>query len=318
MNQFRAGLVIFMLALTPAARAAGDCAPAEQLEEKAAPEAIADSAVRLRLVEPANGGAVDADSVLVVEVDYRVARFEPGKFGLMMYFPALVSATAPHGPEGRYELRQASGRVRLCVPLRPVYETARLRWPLSVSVTLNKAIPKSSPHFSAMFEHVAASEAVALNSVAPNRKTETLQAAVVDPEYRDAVTALTGTIVQMNALEQMCRRQPELEVEFTAALRGWTARNEPLIRQILTIQRDLYLRDMGRPEVVAEVMKLHLSAAEKALDELPADLKRAECQRYTRAFSNPRSDLETSGAAQLAVIRARTPAPLASDPPERP
>jgi hypothetical protein len=314
MGHVRNLLAALILALAPVVQAGSDCVPVEQLPEAGVPGEIRQSSVQLQLVEPANDAAVDADSVLVVDVDYRVAHFEPGKYGLMMYFPALVSSASPQGPEGRYELRQASGRVRLCVPLRPAYETSRLRWPLGISVSLNRALPQQSPGFSAMFEQVATSETVALNSVMPPRQTERLQAGTVDPAYRDAVAELTGTIVRMNALEQVCRRQGDIEAEFTAAFRGWVARNEPLIRRILVIQRDLYLRDMGRPEFVADVMKMQAAAAVKALEQLPADAQLAECRRHTRAFSNPRSDLETIGAAQLAVIQSQAPAQMPVDP----
>lgn len=316
MNRMRGWLATFAL-VVPAVHAAGDCVPIEQLPAPASSDRILQSTVKLQLVEPANGAAVDADSVLVVDVDYRVAGFEPGRYGLMMTFPALVSSASPHGPEGRYELRQPAGRVRICVPLRPAYEATRLRWPLSLSVLLNKTLPAFSQS-GPMFENVATSEVVPLNSVMPSGRTEALQASVVDPAYRDAVADLTDTIVRMHALEQVCRRKPDLEVEFMAAFRGWAARNEPMIRQILSLQRDLYLRDMGEPELVARVMTIHSSAAVSALEQLSSEAQRGQCLRHTRAFHNPRSDLETAGAAQLAVIRAHAPAPLPADATQSP
>ncbi len=304
--------VVFGLALVSRAWAGGgDCVPTEMLPDADAP--VAQSSVKLRLVEPSNGAAVDANSVVVVEVDYQVARFLPDEFGLMMYFPALVSATSPHGPEGRYTLRQASGRVRLCVTMREVYDSPRLRWPLQMYVSLNKRAPNDSPRFSAVFEGVADSGTVALNSVAPTRETESLQASVVDPAYRDAVNSLAGTVAWTNALGQLCPRFPELEVEFTAAHGGWMSRNLTVIKQVRSLQRDLYARDIARADIVEEVMKRHDSVVLAKFSGMPEGELREQCRVFSRTLSDPRSDLQTASASQLAVIREKMPAKLPAE-----
>jgi hypothetical protein len=305
--------VLFVIAIAMAqamplaARAAGSCVPSEQPSPPPA-AGTPKSFVRMQLVDPANGGAVDAGSVLVVDVDYAVADFEPGQYGLMVYFSALVSFTSPAGPEGRYELPRGSGRVRLCVPLRDIYAAPRLRWPLQMYVSLNKRQENVSPKFSAMFAPVANSERVSLNSVAPPRETERRQADAVDDMYRDAVTVVTGMIVNREAAGLRCSQVPELEVEFTAAHRGWMSRNQPVIDHVSTLQRDLYARDIGRQDIVDEIMNLHTTGALNRLDEMPADKLRSYCLQQSRAFSDPRSDLETAAAAQLAVMRAHAPA----------
>ncbi len=81
---------LMALAWAPPAPAASDhCVPLEQPQEPVEAGDINTSSVRLRLVEPANDAAVDADSIVVVEVDYRVADFQPGRYGLMISFPAV-------------------------------------------------------------------------------------------------------------------------------------------------------------------------------------------------------------------------------------
>ena len=300
-------LFSLLLALPLTARAAeGGCVPIEQPVPAGASESA--SYVRMQLVEPANAGAVNADSIVVVDVDYGVADFRPGEYGLMMYFQALVSSTSPAGPEGRYELPKASGRVRLCVPMREVYETPRLRWPLKMFVSLNKRKENVSPRFSAMFADVAESGVLPLNSVAPPRETERQQAQVVEPDYREAVTALMGMVTAADAAGIACAQIPDLEVEFTAAHRAWVARNSPVIDRVRALQRDLYMRDMGRTDIFDEVMNLHTTTALNGLDEMPAARLHAHCRHQSRAMSNPQSDLQTAGAAQLAVIQAQAPA----------
>lgn len=290
-----------------------DCAPVELPAPPADPGAPG-SFVRMHLVDPANGGAVDADSIVVVEVDYRVADFQPGEFGLMMYFPALVSATSPLGPEGRYELQKGSGRVRLCVPLREIYATPRLRWPLQMYVSLNRRQENVSSRFSAMFAPVADSEPVPLNSVRPPDETRRRQGDTVEPAYRDAVTVLMGMVTGIEAAGTTCPLLPELEVEFTAAHRAWVARNAALIERVRALQRDLYSRDIDRADVVDEIMNLHMTTALNGLDDLPPDQLRTHCRQQSRALSNPRSDLEAAGAAQLAVIRAQAPSREPGEP----
>jgi hypothetical protein len=293
--------------------AGGECIPTE-LPAPTVDRDASGSFVRLQLVDPAYGGAVDADSTVVVDVDYRVADFKPGEYGLMIYFAALVASTSPFGPEGRYELQKASGRVRLCVPLREIYSTPRLRWPLEMSVTLNRREEHVSPRFSAMFASVADSKRVPLNSVQPTDETRRLQGDAVEPAYRDAVTVLMGMVTGIEAAGTTCASLPELEVEYTAAHRAWTSRNHVLAERVRTLQRDLHLRDIARPDIVDEVMNLQMTTALNRLDELAPDQLRAICRRQLRALSDPRSDLETAGAAQLAVIRAQAPSGEATKP----
>lgn len=300
--------VAMLLALTwSASAAASDCEPVE-LPVTAAEVGGSGSFVRLRLVDPVNEGAVDADSTVVVEVDYRVANFAPGEYGLMMYFPSLVSAMSPHGPEGRYTLPKASGRVRLCVTLREVYAASQVRWPLTMYVDLNKRKENVSPKFAAMFEPVVVSSPVSLNAVRQPGASENAQASAVDPAYRDAVTRLMGMVMEVKAVGAICPGEAELNAEFTAAHRGWTARNAKLIDHVHALQRDLYLRDMKRADLVEEVMNFHMTHVLNSLDEMPPEQLRNYCRRQLRELSNPRSDLETAGAAQFLIVRTQGPA----------
>lgn len=297
---------IFLLLVWTSQATAVDCVPIDLPATSAGSDA-SKTFVRLQLVDPVNGAAVDADSTVVVDVEYRVADFQPGEFGLMFYFPALVSAISPFGPEGRYPLTRAAGRVRLCVPLREVYATSRLRWPLSMYVNLNRRKDNVSPKFTAMFDAGVDSAPVSLNSVRQPDENQHEQANAVTPAYREAVTRLMGIVVGAAAAGNTCADVPEVAVEFNAAHRGWTSRNAALIDYVRALQRDLYLRDMQRADVVDEVMNLHMTHVLNSLDQLtPAQLL-SYCRREVQAFSNPRSDLETAAASQLAVLRTQGP-----------
>lgn len=295
------------------APAVAKCLPGEEtpLVENGTPAGARESWVTLKVIDPPNNQAVNADSVIGVEIEFRVADFEPGKHHLMVMFPSLVSSMSPGGPDESHELRHAAGRVRLCVPLREVYENSRVRWPLQVYAVVQEQLPPPAAG-GRTYQQVVASASESLNSVDAPRATLRAQSATVNPEYRDAVGALSQTISQIEAAGQVCPGVQDLAVEFQAAYGGWVSRNAPVVERVRRLQHDLYSRDMQKPEYVEQILKLTADAARARFTELPDAQLRAQCQYFSRAFSNPRSDLETAGAAQLAVIQARAPADLAT------
>jgi hypothetical protein len=192
--------------------------------------------------------------------------------------------------------------------MREVYDSPRLRWPLEMTVSLNQRTENLSPRFSAMFKPVAESGAVTLNSISPPAATPALQANAAEPAYRDAVSILMGRIVAVEAAGASCADQAGLESEITAAYHGWVSRNAQLVNRIRALQRELYIRDMGRTDMADEVMNLQTTMALNSLDEMPAEELSKYCRSQVRAMTSPRSDLDAVGAAQLAIVDA-TPSP---------
>jgi len=269
------------------------------------------SSVELRIFDPPNGEAVDASSVLGVEVEYKLEGFAEGKYALDIAFPALSSLMSVGKAEDQNRpLHFPSGRIRVCVPLRELYESKRVRWPLEVIARLKLNLGNSQTGLGSTHQEVASSKPVALNSVNPGSELLENQAGAVVAEYRDAVTALHSTILVSKALGQVCPKFPELEPQFDAAYQGWLSRNDAVIERVRELQRDLYERDMGRREYSELVMRQVEGEAVARYVALPEAELRAQCDQYVRAFSNPASDLETAGAAQIAVIQSKAPAKM--------
>ena len=292
-----------MLSLSAAGQ---DCVPGEMPIDQTQP---ASSSVKVQVFNPPNDEAVDAASVVGVEAEYHLAEFADGKYSVHFAFAALSSSVGVGGPENQHRpLPYPSGRIRVCLPLRELYEAGRVRWPLEVFAVLNRNLGKSETGLGDIHQEVARSNAVTLNSVNPAGDVQKNQAAGVTAAYRDAVTALNLTILRMQALGEVCPRFSDLEAQFDAAYQGWRSRNEALIDQLREQQLDLYERDMGRRVQANLVMKQVEVETAAQYRTLPESELRAHCEQHVRAFSNPRSDLETAGATQLAVIRSQPPA----------
>lgn len=298
------GFSVHAMSVTAATPA---CVPGEMPVDQAV--APSSSTVNLRIFDPPNDQAVDASSVIGVEVEYQLEGFAEGKYNVHFAFTALSSAMGVGGREDQHRpLRFPSGRLRVCLPLRELYESGRVRWPLEVFAVLNLNLGKSLTGLGETHQEVVRTRTIALNSVNPGDDLLRNQASGVPPTYREAVTALHSTIVRMQALGQACPRLTDLEPQFDAAYQGWLSRNDAVIERVRELQKDLYERDMGRRDHAELVLRQVAGETVAQYRALPDGELRAHCEPHVRAFSNPASDLETAGAAQLAVIQAQPPA----------
>src|SRR5687768_5401224 len=86
MTRFRVGEVWAAVLLLGAPLAAeATCSFSEQV----LPDRLAGDQVKLLVLDPPDGGVVDARSVITVEVEYSLAQFAPDQFFLRLMFPTV-------------------------------------------------------------------------------------------------------------------------------------------------------------------------------------------------------------------------------------
>jgi hypothetical protein len=294
--------VIVACGALPAARASDPPATTCAYHEEPAPAPgasvdVGKHRVTLLAVSPKEGAEVRADSVIEIDVEYHVANFLPDKFYLVVQFPTVSLNWASPGTGDWPKLQSPSGKVHLCVPLKEMYESRSVRWPLSLVVRLLEQFPEYS-------QLKTESRSVPLNSVDVPAGALKRQAEAMPEDVQRALMSLFGFVEQKGAMHKICsERFADLQAGFIKTFRAWETRNAVYIRQIQEMQYAAYLESFGNAAVAAQVFDMNRAATVKFLNELKEPELRKHCEGGMEALSDETSDVPTASAVNFEIVQ---------------
>jgi hypothetical protein len=256
------------------------------------------------VIDPPAGTELRKDSMLTIDLEYRIADFSAGQFKLVPLFKTGVNRSKSFDVDGKdpdVRIESAAGRVRMCVPLAGLYgaDAESVFWPLELHVTMLKADGVGRRR------GVAASKPIKLNSVDMPRAALDRQAKAPPPEYEDALEYTFNHFVRHSALYKTClQRLPPMQAKLTPAYRTWEARHKADIDFVSELQFEaMKAQYQGRSDAAMSVIDHIAEAQQQAYASLNADHLRHSCEEIV-AQMNPQDDHTTDLLADhLAILR---------------
>jgi hypothetical protein len=254
--------------------AAPDAAACRYSEQPAAAAAANKSSLKLLGTVPAEGGDVRRDTVIGVDLEYRLANFQPDTFFLMALFPTDEgNSTGPGDTSNSAPLSGAAGTVHLCVPLTQIYENEHMRWPLSMFVLM---LEMHNRHGTS----VASTGSVKFKAIDP-------PAGALEPrkdgpaeKYADSVKGSWEYFTNRSVRYKACiARFADMQPPLTKAYRAWEARHHADMDLVAEAQFELdKVRAKGRADDAAERSDATIEAQLAMYEQLPAAQMRQQCQ----------------------------------------
>jgi hypothetical protein len=228
-----AATLVFALGLVGGPLAAKEKPAACVYSDEALPEPAekhSRSGVTLIASSPAGGEPVHPSTVIAVDVEYYLQGPNPGEHRLSVNFAELMpsSSTYVSDPKnGEPALRHAQGRAHLCVPIGLLFRADRVRWPLEMFVSLQKANGPRS--------FLLLGETRRLRFPSPDLSAKTLERVKLSPpvDYYRALEAAFAHVAENTAAYAACvARFPESRDTLDEPFKGWKERNAAVIQQL--------------------------------------------------------------------------------------
>ena len=259
--------------------------------EDAAP--VSKDSVTLLAVDPPAGAELRKDMVIAVDVQFRIANFQPRSYFLLAMFPtAGYGAMSPAGPGDTAMLEHASGTVHLCVRLQEVYDHPAMAWPLSMRVQLLKGNDE---------RHV---DSAAFSSPVKFKSPDAPAARRPD-EYYDSLKHASSYFDNRVVLYKLCIAHfPATQPAFTKAYRAWEGRHRADIELAAELQFENY-KDMvgGRTDQATTVLDGVAAASRKYYEDLPAAALKHECDMKLSEMADPDDTTNIVVGDEMAVLR---------------
>jgi len=254
---------------------------------------VSKDSVTLLAVDPPDGAEVRKDTVLVADVQFRIAKFEPKKYFLEpMFLTAGFGSMSPAGPGDTAMLEHASGTVHLCVRLQEVYDHPAMAWPLSMRIQMLKVTDGRNVD-SAGFS----SQVKFKSSDAPaDRRPD---------EYYDSLKHASSYFDNRLLLYKLCiAHYPATQPAFTKAYRAWEGRHRADIELAAELQFENYKNMVGgRTDQATTVLDGVAAASRKYYEDLPAAALKHECDMKLSEMADPDDTTNIVVGDEMAVLR---------------
>jgi hypothetical protein len=254
------------------------------------------------VIDPPAGTEVHKDTVLTVDLEYRIADFSPGQFRLLPLFSTGVNRSDTFEVDGKdpqVALESPAGRVRLCLPLAGFYgrDAESVSWPLELSLTVVKADGTGASR------SVTSRRPIKLNSVDVPAAALERQAKAPPPEYEDALDFTFNHFQRRAALYKAClqRFQP-LQPKLTAAYRTWEARHKADIEFVSELRfESIREHSKGRTDVAMKFIDYLAEMHQQEYLARGAAQLRTNCEELLEQV-NPLDDHTTDLLADHLVV----------------
>jgi len=215
----------------PTAAAQDPCQTFNEKQSAVGGETAADvpmrTTVHLLSITPQAANDVQRDTLVFAELNYAIRDFQPGRFFIIAQLETLdpdVTWDGVYSP--RVELNRPSGKVTFCFPLVSVWDSPRMKWPLSIKFLLNEPSSRGSSHSLAQ---TTATEYTSTNLPFPGRDDAAIQNE--RSEYFDVLNRVHGYVERVVVTQTICSdRYPELRELIATAYQKWGVANADLRR----------------------------------------------------------------------------------------
>jgi hypothetical protein len=257
-----------------------------------------ESRITLLAVDPPGDNKVRESSIVEVDVEYHVAGFQPQKHELSAQFFTLGSGTISiSSMRERNYLESATGRVRLCVPLRSLYPNDAIRWPLTFEVLLHEMNRRSSNVLAKSATHTLYSSDTPAAALAR-------QASLPSQEYQAALLEVFGFFETQDAIKDVCGARFADLAELAGKYAGWREPNAAFIDRVSKEQMELYrmlVPGNDRYAVVSHGRTREIVTGK--YQDMPDFALRRQCDAFVQALGTVQLDPEARLADPLAVLR---------------
>jgi len=239
--------------------------------------------------DPPVTAKVDAGTVFTVDFEYRVTNFAAETFYIELLVYTGQGNSLPGSNFGEslkgLVLKAPAARVRMCLPLAELFDSASVEWPLRISLMVLKRDEDS-----ARFSQAGLAGPFSLVADVPQSALDRL--AKTPPEIGDAMIAGHKYFHQRALRYKAClQRYPAMRARLTPAYRAWEARHRKDIDLVSEIWfEDQSARNGGRSDIATMVMD-HLADAElEMLTTMTDSMHREDCADLLER-SQPADDL---------------------------
>lgn len=276
--------------LVPFNFAQAACEPrvdAVELPQPAPP--ITRSQVRVLVVSPSEGTPLRADSVLGIDLEYRISDFVKGDYLLAALFKSGTYRSKSidyDGKDSSVRLDYPVGKVTICLPMAQIYgeDAESVVWPLELSVALLKADGRGGSTGDTL------SKTIKLNTVDIPAAALARQAKAPPPEYDDALEFTFNHFLRSEGLYKVCLRHfPAMQTKLTPAYRTWEARHKADIDYISGLKFEAFKEQTGRADVAMSIIDQITEAQQKGLESLSTGQLQGSCDEVLEQM-NPQDD----------------------------
>lgn len=300
-----AAVLSAMLASATAAHAVGGAATCEYREEPGTATRIEKTKITIIASDPGNGGDVRRETLVVVDVEYQIADFQPKAFRFMASFPTEgLGSMSPLDSRNSPYLESASGKAHLCVPLKEVYDYARTVWPLSMRISMLRETDASGGG-----SMVGSSSSVKFNALdAPARAAERAGQALPE-EYYDALRHTWDFFNNRLERYKACiARFPATQPTFTRVYRTWEGRHRAAIDFVSQLQYDdLMARADGRESMAMKMYDSMTGLNQKYFEAMPEAKLKPQCEMLMEDFADTEDISDSAISDELATLHKYHP-----------
>jgi hypothetical protein len=269
--------------------------------------AIGKSELRSIVIDPPAGAPVDKNTVLSVDLEYRISDFSPRRFRLTPQFKTHGNGSSKSfdidGKEPEVRLETPAGRVRLCIPLGHFYaeDALSVLWPLELKLSILKEMDAGRAQ-----EGVVRGEPIKLETADIPAAALERQARTPTKQYYDALESAFNFFTRRSAFYKSCiRRFPAMQPKLTPVYRGWESHHEADIDYVSNLKLEALKEQVGgRTEIAVMILdktsELYLQTYAQWKDD---DLKHA-CENFVDDVSPKGDDTKLMVADPLEVLRA--------------
>jgi hypothetical protein len=284
----------------------GNAAPG--IVESAGDVAPSRTDIRIVRVSPAGGANVGRSTVVVADLAYTVAEFEPGLYSVFAQFKTSDPGATEGGQyNGTVQVTEPAGILRICYPLASLWSIERISWPLSMWFYLGRKDGDSGTDVKAKTTAISFTAADAPIGAAQ------VQPPADSAEYARAIgITYSFFLTQADGMSACSDRFPDLAERIGHAYQLWEEAHSELQQQIDALFYERAVRQCDGNEGCADtIISTTRSKTDEYLAKIPDETLRQKCESVAWSYERGETDPEIRLRKELAIIRAERDAPKA-------
>jgi hypothetical protein len=257
--------------------------------------------IRIVRVSPAGGANVGRSTVVVADLAYTVANFEPGVYSVFAQFKTSDPEATEGGQySGAVDVTEPAGILRICYPLASLWSIERISWPLSMWFYLGRKDGDSGTDVKAKTTAISFTAADAPIGAAQ------VQPPADSAEYARAIgITYSFFLTQADGMSACSDRFPDLAERIGHAYQLWEEAHSELQQQIEALFYERAVRQCdGNEDCADTIISTTRSKTDEYLAKIPDETLRQKCESVAWSYERGEKDPEIRLRKELAIIRA--------------
>jgi len=272
-------------------------------EREIAGPAAREPGIVLTSITPADSSYVTANHMVVAELEYSIARFEPDMYQLNAQFESTDSHHTTGGWFQEFpELQYAHGAIRFCYPLRGIWSRPQVRFPLGMVFNLTRRMEDGSTQVIAQ-SAITHFNAIEVPAAAVNQPVPTLDQLAT----RDAVEKMYTLFESVGVHMQLCAEAfPAMKSSLMTPLQAWQKRYAKLQEKSDALYLDLMRQRIPgiTNEGVMIAMEAWRTAIRQGIASEPQAVTQRNCALMPGRFADGTYDPDKRHPAEFKLVNA--------------